>query len=85
MFLALRMEPRLVQEPRLQLKLRHTCATCLMAWPSSDDMLDVLLDIVFFGIELPSKYHWCVCGRIVDNELARDRNYRARWRRRRER
>jgi hypothetical protein len=85
MFLALRLEPRIVQAPRLQLKLQHTCATCLMAWPTSDDTLRTILDVVF-GDERPlTKYHWCVCGRIVGDELACDRNYRARWRRRRNR
>jgi len=87
MFLALRLEPRLMQVPRLKLtlKLQHICATCLMPWPSSDDMLRTILDVVF-GDERPmTPYHWCVCGRIVDDGLARDRNYRARWRRRRDR
>jgi len=85
MFLALRLTPRIVQAPRLQLKLRHHCATCLMAWPSSDQMLDAVLGVIF-GDELPkTKYHWCVCGRIVGDDLAYDRNYRARWRRRQNR
>ncbi len=82
MFLALRLSPRIVQVPRLLLKLHHTCATCLMTWPSSDQQMDTVLNVLFGDDRPLTKYHWCVCGRIVDDGLSRDRNYRARWRRR---
>lgn len=82
MLLALRLEPRPVQVPRLELKLHHTCAVCRIGLPTAYQRLDAVLDVLL-GIEtLESPYQLCRCGRIHSPSVARDRNYRARWRRR---